>query len=106
MAILGAFNSDNVEIVGITTLFGNVPVHMATENALILRDLMTEADARAAEIPVCQGSSTSFLGEDRHRIADFVHGQDGLGNKRPEKSKVRFSAIGMQHASGPESRYD
>lgn len=89
MAILAAFNCEDIEIIGITSLFGNVPVHMATENALILRDMMAQAKASAASIPVCQGSSTSFLGVEKHRIADFVHGQDGFGNKRPPKSTVR-----------------
>lgn len=89
MAILAAFNHEDVEIIGITSLFGNVPVHMATENCLILRDMMAEVDESAASIPVCEGSSTSFLGVDKHRIADFVHGTDGFGNKRPPKSTVR-----------------
>ena len=40
MAILSAWNRDEVEVVGITTLFGNVPVSTATENALILRELV------------------------------------------------------------------
>lgn len=88
MAILAAFNCEEIEIIGITSLFGNVPVHMATENSLILRDMMTQKEASAASIPVCQGSSTSFLGVEKHRIADFVHGQDGFGNKSPPKSTV------------------
>lgn len=42
MAILAAFNWSEVEVIGITTLFGNVPVQIATENALILRDMVSE----------------------------------------------------------------
>lgn len=83
MAILSAFNSNDLEVIGLTTLFGNVPVEMATDNALLLRHIVSEHDSRASSIPVCQGSVTSFVGGERHRIADFVHGSDGFGNKRP-----------------------
>ena len=53
MAILSAFNWQEFEIVGITTLFGNVPVHLATENALVLRDLMAQHDASGARFQAC-----------------------------------------------------
>lgn len=83
MAILSAFNCDEVQVVGLTTLFGNVPVAMATDNAVLLRHIVSEHDPSAAAVPVCPGSSTSFTGGERHRIADFVHGSDGFGDKRP-----------------------
>lgn len=115
MAILAAFNcEEDIEIVGITSLFGNVPVGMATENCLILRDMMSAVKESAASIPVCAGSSTSFLGEEKHRIADFVHGNDGFGNKGPkEKSTVRthllllcaFARAVMQHDSAELHAY-
>jgi uridine nucleosidase len=90
MAILSALNWDDMmEVIGITTLFGNVPTAMATENALILRDMAARSDSTVSAIPVVQGSSTSFIGQEKHRIADFVHGQDGFGNQRPALSTVR-----------------
>lgn len=75
MAILSAFNSPEVEIVGLTTLFGNVPTSMATKNALHLTQLAGRTD-----IPVVEGAHTSIRGATKERIADFVHGQDGFGN--------------------------
>lgn len=36
MAIVMLFNSPEVEIIGITTVFGNVPTKIATQNALHL----------------------------------------------------------------------
>ena len=36
MAILLAFQSPEVEIIGLTTIFGNVPTTLATQNALHL----------------------------------------------------------------------
>ena len=39
MAILAALNSDEVEVIGITTIFGNVKTSTATDNAFILLNL-------------------------------------------------------------------
>lgn len=39
LAILAAFNSPEVEIVGMTTIYGNVPTSKATQNAVRLREL-------------------------------------------------------------------
>lgn len=75
MAILAAFNSPEVEIIGLTTLFGNVPTSMATANALHL-----VARAGRPDVPVVEGSHTSLRGVAKERIADFVHGSDGFGN--------------------------
>ena len=36
MAILAAFNSPEVEVLGLTSIYGNVPTAMATRNALTL----------------------------------------------------------------------
>ena len=75
MAILSAFNSPEVEIIGITTLFGNVPTTRATRNALRLVHIAGRPD-----IPVVEGAHTSLCGVAKERIADFVHGSDGFGN--------------------------
>lgn len=57
------------------------------------RPVLTSRPARAAgPVPVCKGSQTSFAGAEKHRIADFVHGQDGFGNCRPAPSQVRRAA--------------
>ena len=47
MAILAAFNSPEVEVVGLTSLFGNVRTPMATANAVFLRELADRHDVRA-----------------------------------------------------------
>ncbi len=44
MAILAAFNSPAVEIIGMTTIFGNVRTTQATANALVLRELAERED--------------------------------------------------------------
>jgi uridine nucleosidase len=75
MAILSAFNSPEVEVIGLTSLFGNVPTTMATNNARYLTHL-----AGRPEVPVVEGAHTSIRGVAKERIADFVHGSDGFGN--------------------------
>ena len=46
-----ALRSPEVEVVGLTTLFGNVRTTMATQNALYLLEVFGRAD-----IPVVEGS--------------------------------------------------
>ncbi|PSC71961.1 putative uridine nucleosidase 2 [Micractinium conductrix] len=79
MAILAAFNSPEVEIVGLTSIYGNVPTSMATRNAITLCALAGRVD-----VPVVEGSHKSLRGAAKERIADFVHGSDGFGNTNPQ----------------------
>lgn len=81
MAILSAFNSPEVEVIGLTSLFGNVPTTMATHNATYLTQLAGRSD-----VPVVEGAHTSLRGVAKERIADFVHGSDGFGNTTAERS--------------------
>ena len=46
MAILAAYNSPGVEIIGLTTIFGNVRTPQATANALYLRELAKREEVR------------------------------------------------------------
>lgn len=74
-AILGAFSCPEVDIIALTSIFGNVPTEIATRNALFLR-----TKAGRPDVPVYRGCATSLCGAVKERIADFVHGQDGFGN--------------------------
>jgi len=75
MAILSAFSSPEVEVIGLTSIFGNVTTAMATRNAIFLTNLAGRSD-----VPVVEGAHTSLRGVAKERIADFVHGSDGFGN--------------------------
>ena len=44
MAILAAFNSPDVQVVGLTSIYGKVPTRMATSNAVFLRELAGRPD--------------------------------------------------------------
>jgi uridine nucleosidase len=75
IAILGAFTCEDIDVIALTSIFGNVPTELATRNALFLR-----SKAGRPDVPVYRGCSTSLCGGAKERIADFVHGSDGFGN--------------------------
>nr|CAN75814.1 hypothetical protein VITISV_004635 [Vitis vinifera] len=72
MAIFVALQSPEVDVIGLTTIYGNVYTTLATRNALHLLEIAGRTD-----IPVAEGSHKGT----KLRIADFVHGADGLGNQ-------------------------
>ena len=74
MAIFFALASSELEIVGLTTVFGNADIKTTTKNALALLEI---ADRK--EIPVVSGANkpidSPYPGPVPH-----VHGENGLGN--------------------------
>ncbi|KAG6427513.1 hypothetical protein SASPL_111759 [Salvia splendens] len=89
MAIIMAFQSPELDILGLTTVFGNVNTEAATHNALLLCEIAGRSD-----VPVAEGSFEP-LKRGKPRIADFVHGSDGLGNiflDPPQSGKCDKSA--------------
>ncbi|GAA4594420.1 nucleoside hydrolase [Planotetraspora phitsanulokensis] len=86
LAITLAHGSSEVEIIGITTVGGNVSLAKTTENALRLREFLG-----FPEVPVVPGSAGALL---RARIdAAEVHGDSGLG-------QVRLPAPALPPADG------
>ncbi|CAK9134530.1 unnamed protein product [Ilex paraguariensis] len=78
-----AFQTPEVEVLGLTTIFGNTNTEGATRNALLLCEI-----AGYPGVPVAEGSPEPLKGE-TPVVADFIHGSDGLGNLflAPPKSK-------------------
>ena len=74
LALLYALNKEEVEIVGITTVCGNVEARLAAENTLKILDL-----ADAPDIPVVCGHEQPLEGNWEGRVT-FIHGDNGLGN--------------------------
>ena len=72
MAIFFAFQSPNIDVLGLTTVFGNVPVEMSARNAVTLCDLAGQ------DIPVTKGVGMPWVGPES-TYAHFVHGADGFG---------------------------
>lgn len=73
MALCFAMAHPSIELVGITTVYGNVTAQQATQNALYLTQLAGRS------IAVAQGASAPSV---KHGEAppDYIHGADGLGN--------------------------
>lgn len=89
MAIFMAFQSSQLEILGLTTIFGNVTTEDATRNALLLCEI-----AGHPGVPVAEGSPEPLKGG-RPLAADFIHGSDGLGNiflPSPKSKKIDKTA--------------
>lgn len=91
MAIFFAFQAPQLDVLGLTTTFGNVPVELATQNAITLTEIAK------VDVPVAQGVSVPFVIAPRPH-PDFVHGKDGFGNinwpapkgKAVDKSAAQF----------------
>lgn len=72
LAILMALHSPELEIIGLTTVSGNVPLDQATENTLKVLELAGRTD-----VPVCMGAPRPLAREPRYTYE--VHGPGGLG---------------------------
>ena len=84
VALIMALRSADVEVVGITTVAGNVEVRQSSRNALYTAELCE------SKVPVFTGAEKPLKRE--HHSADWFHGKDGLGDhgyaaprREPEK---------------------
>lgn len=84
VALLYALLNPQIEIVGITTVCGNVEAWLAAENTLKILDL-----ADAPDIPVVCGAEEHLEGEWEGRVS-FIHGDNGLGDVELPKSSRRL----------------
>ncbi|MEH7223240.1 nucleoside hydrolase [Bacillus sp. JJ1566] len=72
LAIKYALGSPELDVLGITTCFGNVPAVIASRNSLAILQMLGK------DIPVYQGASKPLTRKPKY--ATLVHGEDGLGN--------------------------
>ncbi|NGN93272.1 nucleoside hydrolase [Nocardioides sp. KC13] len=78
IAILLALGSPHIDLLGITTTFGNCPVEKATYNAQRILAL-----AKRPDVPVAAGAAGPLAGT--AHIGDFIHGATGIdGPDLPE----------------------
>jgi pyrimidine-specific ribonucleoside hydrolase len=75
VAIMLALASPEVELLAVTTVFGNVPLTATTENAGRLLALCDRSD-----VPVAAGAARPLVHPQRER-AEAWHGGDGLGGR-------------------------
>lgn len=89
LALFLALASPDVQLEAVTTVSGNVHVDLTTRNALALLEL-----AGKSAIPVARGSDRPLVRQPV--IADYVHGQNGLGEVRlphPQLQPVSKHAV-------------
>ena len=89
MAIFFALCSPELEVCGLTTIFGNVHTKLATKNALRLLEIAGRTD-----IPVAHGADNA-LTQDYGGPVPQVHGADGQGDidlPEPAGSPLAMSA--------------
>ena len=78
IALYFALAHPGIDVLGITTTFGNVSVAQAATNALYLTAIANR------NIPVTLGVATPWV-KPGEPPPDFIHGADGLGNLRSRK---------------------
>jgi inosine-uridine nucleoside N-ribohydrolase len=87
MALYFALAHPRIELVGITTVFGNVHVPQATANALYLTQLV------GRNVPVVQGAGAPLRGT-YPGPHPGIHGADGLGNLPSRAPSTRSAQAG------------
>ena len=86
VALLMAFGSDVVDVVGVTTVMGNTELEHTTRNA---RSLV--AFAGRSDIPVVQGAGRPFA--DTLVDAEYVHGPSGIPDVARQHLPDRAAAL-------------
>lgn len=89
MALFYALENDALDILGLTTVFGNVHTDIATRNALKLLEIAGRID-----VPVAHGAQRP-LTQPYHGPVPYIHGEDGLGNTNlppPQRRPIDLTA--------------
>lgn len=85
LAIAYAVHSPELNLLGVTTCFGNIPVVDASRNSLAV------LEALGVDVPVIQGAAETLVRGEKPRYSRHVHGENGIGNvelAQPIKSIV------------------
>jgi inosine-uridine nucleoside N-ribohydrolase len=77
IAIFTALRAPEVEVIGLTSVFGNAAGELTAQNALRLVEL-----EGCADIPVARGSDVPLVFP-LMQLGTWVHGEDGMGNTHP-----------------------
>ena len=96
-AILMALASPELEVVAVTTIFGNASVESCTANAQ-----QVLAAAGRGDIPLFMGAAKPLLRPANEGWASHIHGGDGLGGAAPSPHGEPVepeSALGEKHAA-------
>ena len=91
MAIAYALAHPDIELLALTTVFGNISIEKATRNAQYILEVLG-----ATNVDVAQGTGTPIV-QSPLPHSEFVHGDDGIGNCYPTEP-VQLTAT-ASHAS-------
>jgi inosine-uridine nucleoside N-ribohydrolase len=94
MAIFFALQSPELEVLGITAVFGNGGVANTASNAVRILETAGRDD-----IPVAAGADTPLITANRSSGGMSVHGLDGLGNAGDQLPQPKGRPISQQAAS-------
>ena len=90
MAIYLALNSDLLDVIGITTVYGNTSNTQGAENALRILEIAKREDIQV-HIGASKPLTTEYLGK-----GEVVHGKDGQGNSNlqaPQSKVAKLTAV-------------
>lgn len=73
MAIAYAAAAPDIDLIGLTTIFGNTHVHQSSRNARFLLDKL------GLQVPVAEGAPFPW-GAEGHAPSEHVHGPEGFGD--------------------------
>ncbi len=96
VAIFMALASPDLDVIGLTTVYGNAEINVTTRNALALLEVADRSD-----IPVAKGASKP-IASDYLGPAAFVHGEHGLGKTRvkdPQANPIQADAAEFIYTS-------
>ena len=83
----------SLEVVGVTTVWGNVGARLATDNVLRILEA-----AGLGDVPVALGEQGPIGAAPQLGSASWIHGDDGLGNThRPASLLYEYSAIPVEY---------
>lgn len=85
MAMAYALNSPELEVLGFTTCFGNVPVVESTRNTLAVLEKLNR------RIPVFEGAGQTLVRGKKKKYPKHIHGEDGLGNTLQFEPTIKAS---------------
>lgn len=88
IAILMALACNDLEVLGLTAVGGNVPLARSTRNALALLEY-----AQRTQVPVVQGAARPLRG--KFPYSHYFHGPTGLSRSlpRPKTTPIELSAV-------------
>lgn len=82
MAIFYAALHPDIEIIGMTSVFGNVTSDIAARNAIVLAERAQQA------IPVAKGADKPLV-QSPNPVSDYVHGVEGFGDMPAQATIAR-----------------